>query len=102
MRESKIEEKGGDHAKERGLLHLKFSSPGRAAVPDRIVLAQVPEFLRPIIAKYFRFIEYKATGEEATVPQAREHKRLRELGFAVDVVDNVEDAKRIIDAMGDV
>jgi len=54
-----------------------------------------------MIAKYIRFVEYKRTGESATPSQAREHARLRVLGFQVDVVDNVEDARRVIDEMGD-
>lgn len=99
MLEKQIEAKGGDYAKTKGVLHLKFTSPGRAAVPDRLLLSEVPEFLRPTIAKYVRFVEYKREGQKPTAAQAREHERLRALGFTVDVIDNVDDAKQSIDEM---
>ena len=101
MLEKDVERKSGDIAKQRGFLHLKFTSPGRAAVPDRLVLAQIPEWLRPVVAKYVRFVEYKAAGKKPTGPQMREHERLRTLGFAVDVVDDVNDARDIFEGMGD-
>jgi hypothetical protein len=96
MLEKQIETKGGKFAKSQDILHLKFSSPGRAAVPDRLLLANIPEFLRPVIAKYIRFVEYKRGGEKPTPAQSREHTRLRGLGFAVDVVDSVEGAKQVM------
>lgn len=98
--EKDIEKRGGDYARDHGQAEYKFTSPGRAAVPDRLHLAPIPEVLRPIIAKYIRFVEYKRGGQKPTVPQQREHARLREMGFAVEVVDNVNDAKRVTDEMG--
>jgi len=100
MLEKKIEEYGSKVAKERGVLHLKFTSPQRAAVPDRLVLAEIPEFLRPLIAQYVRFIEYKAEGKKPTPSQEREHARLRAMGFRVDVIDNKSDAESVIKEMG--
>lgn len=102
MLEKEIEAKGTEHARKVGVLHLKFTSPARAAVPDRLLLAPVPEFLRPLIAQYVRFVEYKRTGEKPTGPQMREHARLRAMGFQVDVVDDVSNAKRVIEEMGNV
>lgn len=99
MLEKKIEQKGSEYARKKGILHLKFTSPARAAVPDRLLLAPVPEFLRPLVAQYVRFVEYKRTGQTPTPPQMREHARLRALGFQVDVVDNVIDAERVIGEM---
>lgn len=99
MLEKKIEQKGHEYAREQGILHLKFTSPARAAVPDRLLLAPIPEFLRSLLAQYVRFVEYKRTGEKPTPAQIREHTRLREMGFQVDVVDNVSDAKRVIGEM---
>jgi hypothetical protein len=96
MLEKQIEAKGGEFAKEQDVLHLKFTSPGHAAVPDRLLLAHIPEFLRSLIAKYVRFVEYKREGQKPTPSQEREHARLRNLGFTVDVVDSVEDAKQVI------
>ena len=102
MLEKQIEKKGGDYAKARGHLFYKFSSPSHAAVPDRLILAPVPLWLQPVIARYVRFVEYKRTGEKPTAPQTREHERLRALGFTVDVVDSVEGSRAMSDQMGDV
>ena len=101
MLEKDIEKKGGEHAKKKGVLHLKFTSPGRAAVPDRLLLSEIPEFLRPVIAKHIRFVEYKREGQKPTEAQTREHERLRALGFRVDVIDSVDDAKQSIDEMSE-
>ena len=98
--EKDIEKRGGDYARDHGQAEYKFTSPGRAAVPDRLHLAPIPEVLRPIIAKYIRFVEYKRGGQKPTVPQQREHARLREMGFVVEVVDTVDDAKRVTNEMG--
>lgn len=98
--ERDIERRGGEYAKTRGVLHLKFTSPQRAAVPDRLLLAEIPEFLRPLVAQFVRFAEYKRKGKRPTEAQEREHARLRALGFTVDVIDSVDDAKRAIDEMG--
>jgi len=94
--EKQIEAKGGEFAKDEDILHLKFTSPGRAAVPDRVLLAHIPESLRPLIAKYIRFVEYKREGQKPTPAQEREHARLRGRGFTVDVVDSIEGAKQVI------
>lgn len=101
MLEKDIERKGGEYAKKRKVEHYKFTSPARAAVPDRLLLSQIPEFMRPIIARYIRFVEYKAPGKKPTPAQQREHDRLRALGFTVDVVDSIDGAKSVIDSMGD-
>jgi hypothetical protein len=100
MLEKQIEAKGNEHAKTRGVASYKFTSPGRAAVPDRLMLAEIPEFLRALIAQYIRFIEYKRKGQKPTPAQSREHARLRAMGFTVDVIDNIPDAVRVIDRMG--
>ena len=88
MLEKQIETRVCDYAKDRGLLVYKFTSPARAAVPDRMFVAPS--------GKVF-FIEFKATGEKATVPQTREHQRLRDHGVLVLVVDNVDEGKGVID-----
>lgn len=99
MLEKDIERKAGEYAKDHEVLHLKFTSPGHAAVPDRILLRKIPDFLQSIIASHIRFVEYKRTGEKPTPAQLREHARLRALGFQVDVVDTVDGAKEVIDGM---
>lgn len=100
MLEKQIELRGCTYAKNRGIEPYKFTSPNRAAVPDRLNLAVIPEELRDLIGKYVCFIEYKKEGVKPTQAQMREHTRLRNMGFRVEVVDSVELAKSIIDSMG--
>ena len=77
------------YARARGLLALKFASPNRRSVPDRI-------FLGPGAAVFF--IEFKRPGvTKATEAQLREHERLRRLGFVVHVVNRIDAGKAIID-----
>jgi hypothetical protein len=99
--ESSIESKGRKYAQSKGHFSYKFVSPSHRSVPDRLNLAPVPEWLRPVIAKYVCFIEYKKGGKEPTDEQAREHERLRDLGYRVEVIDNVEDSKKVTDSMGE-
>ena len=54
-----------------------------------------------MIIKYIRFVEYKREGQKPTPPQTREHVRLRALGFRVDVVDSMDQAKQVLDDMVD-
>ena len=88
--EKHIEAKVCDYAKQRGLLVYKFTSPARAAVPDRL-------FVLPGGRVFF--IEFKREGQKPTPPQTREHARLQAHGVTVCVVDNVLDGLRVIDEM---
>jgi len=99
MSEKKIESDDRKYAKENGVEFYKFTSPGRRSVPDRLLLSPISEKHQAIVAKYIRFIEYKAPGKDATEAQKREHERLRNLGFAVNVVDNPVSGKMIINSM---
>ena len=87
MRESKIERADRLRHKAAGRLMLKFVSPGRVGVPDNIVLAPVPEEHRSLVAKYFRFAEYKQLNKQPRPTQERRINELREMGFQVDVID---------------
>lgn len=100
MLEKHIETRVCNFAKDQGVAAYKFTSPNRAAVPDRLNLAMIPEEHREIVAKYVTFIEFKRHGQKPTPAQAREHQRLRELGFRVEVVDDVEYGKSVIKEMG--
>jgi hypothetical protein len=88
MLESKIEAAVCEYAKTKGFLVYKFTSPNRAAVPDRL-------FITPSGTTWF--CEFKATGKKPTPQQEREHTRLRGNNAAVHVVDNIEMGIQIID-----
>ncbi len=90
MLEKHIEAKVCDYAKQRGLLVYKFTSPARAAVPDRL-------FILPSGRMFF--CEFKREGQKPTPPQEREHKRLRQHKVSVFVIDNVDDGLRTVDTM---
>ena len=88
MLEGKIETAVCEYAKKQGFLVYKFTSPNRAAVPDRL-------FVRPDGSVFF--IEFKATGKKPTPAQEREHLRLRGHNAEVYVVDTIEEGKYLID-----
>ena len=92
MLERDIEAAVCQYAREAGMLVYKFTSPNRAAVPDRL-------FITPKGTSWF--IEFKREGVKPTVPQMREHERLRGHGVTVFVVDTVEKGRDCVDAMRD-
>ena len=89
MLEKDIERKVCEYARSKGCLAYKFTSPNRAAVPDRLF----------IFKKMVWFIEFKAPGKQATVPQQREHSILATHFIDVFVIDDVEKGKLCIDMM---
>lgn len=90
MLEKQIEAKVCDYAKDKGMLVYKFTSPARAAVPDRL-------FVCPNGRMFF--VEFKREGQKPTHAQDREHTRLRGHKVNVFVVDNVTQGKFVIDLM---
>lgn len=90
MLEKQIETLVCDYAVSNDLLVYKFTSPSRAAVPDRM-------FVRPDGVIFF--IEFKREGQKPTPAQEREHRRLRGCNVRVFVVDNVDGGKSAIDEM---
>lgn len=86
--ERNIERAVCDYARDKGLLVYKFTSPQRAAVPDRM-------FIRPDGRVFF--IEFKRKGLQPTPAQEREHVRLRGHGVAVHVVDDVMVGRFVVD-----
>ena len=90
MLEKQIEAKVCEYAKQRGLLVYKFTSPARAAVPDRL-------FILP--SGYMFFCEFKREGQKPTPAQQREHHRLGCQGVSVWVIDTVDDGKAMVDQM---
>ena len=90
MLEKQIEAKVTEYARAKGFLAHKFTSPNRAAVPDRMLVH--PSGL-------VFFIEFKRAGKLPTPAQAREHARLRAHNVSVYVVDDVEAGKLVIDTV---
>ena len=89
MLEKQIESKVCDYAKSKGWLTYKFTSPARAAVPDRLMIQPGGKVV---------FVEFKRTGMKPTEAQLREHKRLESQGCHVWVIDSIESGKGMIDA----
>lgn len=89
MLEKQIEKAVCDYAKSKNWLTYKFTSPARAAVPDRIMISPVGDVL---------FVEFKRGGVKPTPAQTREHDKLKNQGCHVFVIDNTEDGKRMVDA----
>ncbi len=83
-READIEAALRDRAKALGGIALKLTSPARRGAPDRLVLMPGGRMF---------FVELKAPGAKPTPNQLREHAMLRQLGFRVDVIDDLDAAK---------
>lgn len=86
MLEKKIEQALVKRVKELGGLCEKFTSPGRRAVPDRIITLPVAGGPARII-----FVECKAPGKKPTIMQQFDHERRRLMGCDVRVIDNMDD-----------
>ena len=87
MREREIERKLVDAVKERGGICWKFTSPGTAGVPDRIVLMPKGRIA---------FVETKAPGETMRPLQEKRKRQLESLGFKVFCLDSIEDIPKVI------
>ena len=90
MLEKQIEAKVCEYAKSKGVLAYKFTSPARAAVPDRLFIAPDGRVW---------FCEFKRENQKPTAAQDREHTRLRQQKVNVFVIDNVTEGKNMIDLM---
>jgi hypothetical protein len=90
MLEKQIEAKVCEYARDKNVLAYKFTSPARAAVPDRLFIAPNGRMW---------FCEFKREGEKPTPAQHREHDRLRRQMVNVFVIDNVPEGKLMVDEM---
>ncbi|MDO4301930.1 MAG: VRR-NUC domain-containing protein [Clostridia bacterium] len=88
MNEKYIEKRLTTEVKKRGGMCPKFVSPGLAGVPDRLVL-----FKGGLLA----FVELKAPNQKPRPIQVRRMEQLRQLGFKVYVIDNVEMIGGVLD-----
>lgn len=91
MREKQIEQKLVQEVRKSGGICPKFTSPGFAGMPDRLLL--LPQ-------GRFAFAELKAPGRKPGPLQAARHKLLAHLGFKVYVIDSVEQIEKTISEIG--
>lgn len=102
MREAMVEAYLVERVEANGGTAEKFTSPARRNVPDRIVCWPDRDWrldFKPIPASAC-FVECKATGEEPTPAQLRDHNRRRAMGFRVYVVDSYESVDQFIKSEG--
>jgi hypothetical protein len=69
---------------------LKFSIPGRAGMPDRIVLLPGGRIV---------FVELKRPGKNLRPLQKKRFKQLRDLGFRAVKIDSVKSVGELLDAI---
>ena len=86
--ESSIERSVVRYAESMGVLQRKLAKDGQAGWPDRMFLFSGGRVL---------FIEFKRPGGSTRAVQTQFHKRLRLRGFRVEIVDSVEEGRRLID-----
>lgn len=91
MREKQIEQKLVQEARKCGGICPKFTSPGFAGMPDRLLLLPHGRIA---------FVELKAPGQKPRPLQAARHRLLRELGFRVYVLDDEGQIEKIISEIG--
>lgn len=90
MREKTIEEALVKAVKNAGGRCLKFTCPGFAGVPDRLML---------LPGGKIAFIELKAPGKKPRALQIKRMKQLSALGFMCFVIDNKDGIGGVIDAV---
>lgn len=66
---------------------IKIFNPWDVGLPDRLLLLPGGRVV---------FAELKSTGEKPRPIQIEQHKRLRELGFRVEVIDELEQIDELI------
>lgn len=86
MRESKLEKILKDEVEKLEGKAFKFTSPGNAGVPDRIVLLRGETY----------FVELKAPGEKLRALQKYRQRQFKKLGFKIYVIDSMEKVEEFI------
>ncbi len=92
MRESEIEKRVTQFAEDHGMLHYKFTSPGRSFVPDHLYITKKGTTF---------FVEFKQLGKKPGPGQTREIARMRGHHAMVFVVDNVDYGQGVISELID-
>lgn len=90
MLEKQIERKLVAEAKRRGGAAIKFTSPGCAGVPDRLVVMPGGKM---------GFVEVKAPGESPRPLQTARRRQMERLGACVFVLDDPGSVGGAIDAI---
>jgi len=88
MREKIIEQNLVQAVRRMGGLAPKFTSPGWAGAPDRLVL---------LSSGRLAFVEVKAPGKILRPLQVRRKGQLEALGFRVYVIDRLEQIGGVLD-----
>lgn len=91
MREKAVEEYLRKRVRAAGGLAYKFTSPGNAGVPDRIVM---------LPGGMVVFIELKAPGKKPSPLQEVQHMRIVNTGCRVYVADSKEAVDGILAELG--
>mgnify|MGYP000847432803 FL=1 len=86
--EKQIEAALASEVKKCGGIAPKFTSPGFAGMPDRIIL---------LPGGRMAFAELKAPGKKPRKLQTARHRFLRRLGFRVYIIDSTEQIGGVID-----
>lgn len=87
--EKDIEKAVKTYARKKGWIARKWSSPGNNGVPDDLFFREGDLVI----------IEFKRFGRKPTPKQRDEHRRLRNQGFHVYVIDNKTDGKALFDRL---
>ena len=96
MRERDIEKHLVRRVKELGGEVRKVQWIGRRGAPDRLVMVpHGPRGGRNSSIKTF-FVELKAPGKKPEPHQAREHRRMRDMGQNVVVIDSVDAVEALL------
>lgn len=92
MRERDIEKYLVERVKALGGEVRKVKWIGRNGAPDRLVMLPDGRVFEVDYIGYDRtiWVELKATGKKPEPHQLREHKRMRDMGQRVEVIDSIE------------
>lgn len=88
MREKTLECKLAQMVKAMGGIAPKFTSPGFAGIPDRLIL---------IPGGCLAFVELKAPGKPLRPLQVKQKRQLESLGFRVYCIDHPDQIGGVLD-----
>lgn len=88
LSESQLEEKFCKKIKKIGGMALKFMSPGRAGVPDRIILMPGGKIY---------FVEMKSSNGPVNPIQEYIFEKFEELGFKVHILNSENSVKKFLE-----